>query len=236
MTKNSPIHKIVGSVLVLVVLALLGAIILDHHERRRAQHVAAQIKLLGIETTGIDATQIIQGFGGRKVEFPSPKDRSVNLVLGISPCSDADAVYAISSGPKYKLNRILAHFPGLDRLGLHPWDASASLFFKSQKLICFSETARTWQPNGDAVFAQVYMIFSPLPTSDAKTYNVSSLRLRGNIYRLEVSVSSKSTVEERERAFTLDLRCVTTSAGCASPGEIMPLSWQRYLQTRAATN
>jgi hypothetical protein len=236
MTKNSTIYRIGALVLVLVVLALLGAIILDHLQRSRAQHLAAQIKLLAIETTGIDATQIIQRFGGRKVEFPSPKDGSGNSVLGISPCSDADAVYAIGTGPKYKLNRILAYFPGLDRLGLHPWDVSVSLFFKNQKLICFSETARTWQPNGDAVFAQVYMIFSQLPSLDAKTYKVSSLRLRGNIYRLEVNVSSKSTVEERERAFTLDLRCVTTSAGCASPGEIMPLSWQRYLQTRAATN
>ncbi len=236
MRKYTRTCKTAASIVLLVLLALFGAILLNRRERSRAERLVAQLRQLDGATAAINATQLIRRFRGQKVELAPQEFGSGNVVLGISPCSDADAIYGINVGPTYKLNRIAAYFPGLGRFGLHPWDTGASLFFKNQKLICFSQTVRTWRPNGDAIFAQAYMIFLPLTGSDdAKTYNVSSMRLRGNIYRLEASVSSKSTPQERERAFTIDLRCVTSSTGCVSPAEIMPQSWQRYLQTSATT-
>lgn len=234
MTKYERLYGIAGAVLALGSIALVGAIILDHHERRRAERLIAEMKAIGVAATVTDATEIGQRFRGQKLDFSSQGYDSAHPVPGITPCSDADAVYAITVGPTYKLNRTMASVPGVAHLGLHPWETSATLFVKNQKLVCFAELVRTWQPNGDAVFAQVYMIYSrSLGADDAKAYKVSYARLRSYIYHLEVSVSSQSSADERERAFTIDVRCVTTPAGCNSPGQIMPLSWQGYLQTGA---
>jgi hypothetical protein len=216
-------------------LLLVTAKLLDRHERSRAEELVSQIKLLSLGVTAFDAKQLMEHFGGRKVEFQSQVNGSGHMVLGVSPCSNADAVYNISLGPTYRLNRVMAHLPGLNLLGLHPWDVAVSFFFKSEQLICFSETVRTWQPNGDAIFAQAYMILFH-DSNDLRTHNLSPTLLRGNIHRLEATVSYDSTKEDRQRAFTVDLRCLTTSPGCICPGEIMPLYRQSSLQTSAPAN
>lgn len=96
MSRYTRATKIAASVLLLILIALFGAIILYHHERSRAEQLAAQIKLLAVGTTVIDANHLIRLFAGRKVEFPPSKYGSGNLVLGIRPCSDADANRSLS--------------------------------------------------------------------------------------------------------------------------------------------
>jgi hypothetical protein len=178
----------------------------------------AELLLKGVETiyvgrsTESDVRNVIQSIGG-----------------------NTEPAQSSASAPSYNvwianayLNQLGSSFPVLRRLGLEPWGVSATFQIEQGKVRSFDYSLgllRSCQCKELRVG-----VSAPAANSDVTHASYFPRYSTGKFVEFSTMVYPNATQAERQRAFDLDLSCLTRFGGCSRACEIISSAWGDYLK------
>jgi hypothetical protein len=212
------------AILGLTLVFVLAGYAINFHTRKRAERLLRDLQTLKIGTsTAEDAMQIVTRYGGAEIGGnPDPRDVAP---WGVGPCSGPHQRYGIRVAPDLT-NRTVLAVPILQRLGLSIWGVAATIDVKDGKVLCFSQNAGFQRLDGHQLEARAEMIPEALPFDAGQAYAVHSHFIRHYIHEITASVLPDASVDEKTRAFRVELACVTSLSGCVYPCQLAPSVWE----------
>lgn len=206
------------AVLVSLALTLFLAIYsFDFRQKSKAEALLKDIRTLRVgQSTKADVERIMSHHGG------GPSQSST------SSCDPVDGAYDVWTGSE-TIVWLEQSIHLLSHLGRRMWGTAATVILHEGK-VCFlsygvgmEDPERKWEWSVETKLLVAGAIFAPdgsHPGYETRTRDYKGVR------RLTSNVTTDATEEERRRAFTYDLSCVTSFRGCRQRCQIAPLVWQ----------
>jgi hypothetical protein len=189
--------------------------------RKKAESLLKDIRMLrAAQSTKADVEQIMSRHGG------SPSQSYASF------CTPIDGAYDVWTGSQ-AINRLERDIPILSRFGLRQWGTGATVVLRGGRVCYLHYGVGMEGPNGHWQWSVESNLMpdrkSDLSGVEQRRYEVEARDYKG-VRRLRSELTPEATDEERRRAFTYDLSCVTRFRGCRQPCEIAPLVWQDIYQ------
>jgi hypothetical protein len=210
-----------GVVLMLAIVAEAAAYAETLRERRKAEHLLADIRALHIGESNEQAVrQLAKEYGGRQDDF-------VDGFCGPIPGSAYRMQVANDT-----LNKLAWALPGFRWFGNRVWTADALLIVKRGTLCYVSYRITAFPVEQHYVMdVRVNALLSPGPPAKYVPPYVVDAGLMRDEWRFWVDVLTDATEDQKNRAFDFDLSCLTRPGGCHAGCELMPSAWLDYQST-----
>jgi hypothetical protein len=222
--------------LLLVVLVLLSGYATISYAHHKAQKLLLEVRTLEPgKTTVEDVKNLAKRFGGEEYDARSyyAYVESDKKYLSPDPCLGEALSYSIAASPPLTLLRAIQEFPTLQKLGLHPWYVSVAIHHKDGKVTCYSQNVWFFRSDGQQVQASANLeLRNPQNLAERKPYEADSFVSRNLYHKTRVDVLPEASVEEKTRAFQMDLSCTVSLRGCSFPCQIIPLGWLDSVRDR----
>jgi hypothetical protein len=204
-------------VYVLFVLTISLAIYaINLKQRFKAAGLLRDVTTLRVgQSTEAEVQRIISRYGG------GPSQSS-----GV--CGRVEAAYNVWTGNQ-TVGRVARAVPVLSRVGLHQWGVAATILVQGQA-VCYVSYNFGMQDSNGGLPSSVESILLPTgkiyePVAEHPGYKVG-IRDLWDGHRLRSEVTPEASEEQRRRALSYDLSCVTRIRGCQQRCEIAPLVWR----------
>lgn len=235
----------------LLVTAIAAMTWTAHQNRRRAEELLSDIQSLRIgESSATDALRIVH-------KYESERDQAFRG--GRSYCGSNSASYTMTITNNYGGQKLSAWLPESPWLGsvfasiyevaarLAPpiWWLRAWMAVEDARVVCTDfrltvvrsdswflfagvETHPPWPPSGQLDQPQK----AYLGPTNAPSYEIIPIHVTGPGEAFRIGITHHATLEERSRAFSIDLDCLTRVFGeCRHPCEMMPAAWTHEART-----
>jgi hypothetical protein len=203
---------------VFVVAAVLSCLIfaIQSRNRRRAENLLRDVQTIHVgKSTTEDVTNLLRNY--RDTGYPASS----------SMCPSADSSYSVRIAND-SLNQLGMKFPKLRKIGLKPWGVVAMFLLEHGK-VCYFEYSFGLMRSEQWKELIVEVAAPPrVPGEEFEPYFPQYLG--GKAIRFTTLVYPEATLDQRRRAFDLDLSCLTQVGGCTNACEMMPAAWPDYLK------
>jgi hypothetical protein len=201
-----------AAALIAIVAAECMVFGIQFDNRRKAELLLKNVRTIYVgRSTESDVRNVIGSIGG-------------NTIPAQSSASTLSYNVWIANG---FLNQLGMKFPVLRRFGLEPWGVTAAFQIEQGKVRSFDYSLGLMRINQ---WKELRVgISAPAANPDVSRVSYFPRYSTGKFIEFTTIIYPDATQAERQRAFDLDLSCLTRFGGCSHPCELIPSAWTDYL-------
>jgi hypothetical protein len=198
----------------IAIIAAEGVVFrIQSDNRKKAELLLKSVETVYVgRSTESDVRNVIGSIGGSTVQSES---------------SASTSWYSVWIANVF-LNRLGTSFPVLRRFGLQPWGVTATFQIDQGKVRSFDYSLGLLRSNH---WKELRVgVSAPTASPDVSHASYYPRYSTGKFIEFTAMIYPDATQAERQRAFDLDLSCLTRFGGCSHACEVIPSAWNDYLK------